>query len=339
MDESIQLILDSFGAGLRNYTDRLGPENKALQKFKLTYESVAKIANGCRDINELYAKANKPLAQLNDDFAALTRETPVAGIKTIPSARETAAGYHLAYQSLKNRPELVRTHALYARIFEIEKESENALAFLTRMAEENLFASMSSVQLEEEMESVRKAGETIGQPHVRAYSNGLKKALENAKSVTLTEFEGERLGLVHTLNGNFDMAYIQISARILGSISDWDTSRKEEDRAIAEHVYRTSADFYGIDFDRAMLLPRNNEFLRKNMFAKLDKASLAQKGIHSYEAWIASYRKMLFQDILKGKQEVIPVKQNDKILHLGREIPLEEIPADYNRFPFGFGEA
>ncbi|MBL8019940.1 MAG: hypothetical protein JNM27_09760, partial [Leptospirales bacterium] len=269
----------------------------------------------------------------------MTREKPIGGIKRVPAASETAAGYHLAYKSLENRPELIRTHAVYQRIFEIEKQSENALAFLARMAEENLFALMSSVQMDEEMETVRKGGEVSAQPHVREYSKAMKEALKKAESTTYIELTGEQLGLVHMFNGNFDNGYLQITSRILGAISDWDTTRKEEERAIAEHVYRTAAEFYGVDFDRAVRLPRNDEFLRKTMFAKLDRANLAQKGIHSYEDWIGSFRKMLFQEILKGKPEVVPVKENGKVRHLGREIVIEDIPADYSRFPFGLGDA
>ncbi|MBN2159374.1 MAG: hypothetical protein JW807_08250 [Spirochaetes bacterium] len=329
MDETIKKMLSGYELGLNAYRDRLGESNETLKKATGVFRKLCGLAESAGDMTSFYS--NPEVTGLSADLSALltelAKEKPARSSGTVPPASAAAAGYHLAYDQLPK--EMGKTRAVYERIFEIEKSSENALVFTRAMAEEGLFLKMSAVALLEKEEGLRENAERLSLPVMVNYHEKANEIIPTARSIAELEYRTGLEAEVSIYQNLWDTALLNTTATLLGNaIAGWMLTQSEDERQEVENSYRFIADFYGLDFDALFGVPRIRDHFEKIVFESVKK-DMAQKGTDSPEALLASF-KAVVDTCLKGREPVATgPERNRKLVLWGIETDMAGLEKAY----------
>lgn len=329
MDESIKRVLSSYEVGLTAYMERLGESNATLQKAMDAYRKLCTHAESARDMMSFYAdqEVSRLMADLSVQMGELAKEKPARGVRTVPPASAAAAGYHLAYDQLPK--ELVKTRAVYDRIFEIEKNSENALVFTRVMAEEGLYLKMSSVPMMEKQEGMREDVEKKALPVMMNYYEKMREKIPAAGSVAELEYQAGLEAEVAQYQNLWDTLLLNTSETLLGNaIAGWMLTQSENDRQEVENACRFIAEFYGLDFDGLYGIPRIKDHFSKIVFETV-KGDLASKGVDTPDKFIETLRKAV-EACLEGREPVAMGPESNRTLTLwGKDAEMKDLERAY----------
>lgn len=329
MDDSIKQVLSSYEVGLTAYMERLGESNEKLKKAMDAYRKLCGRAESARDMMAFYAEpeVSRLMAELGALLTELSKEKPVRGIRTVPPASAAAAGYHLAYEQLPK--ELAKTRAVYERIFEIEKQSENALVFTRVMAEEGLYLKMSAVPMLEQQEGKRENAEKTSLPVMMNYHEKMKEKIPAARSIAELEYQAGLESEVAIYQNLWDTLLLTTSETLLGdAVAGWMMTQSEDDRQEVENACRFIAEFYGLDFDGLYGIPRFKDHFARIVFETV-RENMARQGVDTPEKMLESDRKAL--DIcMKGQQPVaMGPERNRKLVLWGMETDMCDLEKAY----------
>ena len=256
MDATIKQVISGFELGLNSYKEKLGDSNEKLKKALALYDKLLAAAEKARDMTDFYATPES--GQLMSDLSAmlpeLSQEKPVHGIRTSPPASQVAAGYHMAYDQMpKDDP---ATNKVYERVFELEKQSENAAVFMRLMAEEGLFVKMASVPLVSRQDALIANAKGISQPVMVNFHEKTRAKMQAARSTAEVEFETNLEAEISIYQNLWDTQFLSCTEILLGNaISSWMLTHSEDDRQEVENGYRFIAGYFGVDFDRLFKVP------------------------------------------------------------------------------------
>jgi hypothetical protein len=302
MDATIKQILSGFELGLDAYKEKLGESNVTLKKALGIFGKLADLAGAAKDMMDFYARPEVTtlMADLSAVMPELAKEKTVQGVRTVPSAASAAAGYHLAYGQIPK--DQVKTRSIYERIFDIEKNSENAMVFTRKMAEEGLYVTMSTTPILEKQDGLLENAKNLSLPMMN-YHEKMKTRISPAQSIAELEYVSNLEAEVSIYQNLWDTALLNTSSTLLGNaISGWMLTQSEDDRQEVENSCRFIAEFYGLDFEGLYNIPRIRDHFDKVIFGPMKK-DLAAKGIDTPEKMLASL-KAVVDACLKGKETV-----------------------------------
>jgi hypothetical protein len=329
MDATLKQILSSFEGGLNSYREKLGESNEKLKKALALYDSLHAMAEKAKDMMDFYAKPenNQAMNDLSAVMPELAKEKPIHGVRTSPPATQVAAGYHIAYDQMpKDDP---ATNRVYERVFELEKQSENAAVFLRMMAEEQLFLKMSAVPLLSKQDSLRENAKKLSQPVMANYHEKMKAKLSSVQSTAELEYESNLEAEISIYQNLWDMLFLNSTENLLGNaITSWMLTHSEDDREEVENSYRFITEFFGMDFDQLFKVPRVWDYFKNVLFGSVS-SSLASKGVNSAEMMLEGFKSVL-EECIKGKKPVdMGPAQNRKLLLWGIPTGMETIEPAY----------
>ncbi len=329
MDETVKQVLSGYELGLTAYMERLGESSAVLEKAMDAYRQLCGHADSARDMLSFYAKPEVTalMADLSALLAALAKEKPVRGIRTVPAASAAAGGYHLACEQLPK--ELHRTRGVYERIFEIEKSSENALVFTRAMAEEGLYLKMSAVPMMEKQEGLRENAEKMSLPVMMNYHEKMSEKIPAARSIAELEYHADLESEVALYQNLWDLSLLNTTSTLLGNaLAGWMMTQSEDDRQEVENAYRFIAGFYGLDFDGLYGVPRISDHFEKIIFNSV-REDLAPKGIDTPGKLLDSFR-MALDACMKGKEPVSMGPEGNRTLLLwGKATEMRDLEKAY----------
>lgn len=329
MDATIKQVLSGYELGLNAYREKLGESNGIVNKATDAYRKLCGLAESATDATAFYA--NPEAAGLMADLAALlaglAKEKPVRGLRTVPPASAAAAGYHLAYDQIPK--EMTETRAVYERIFEIEKSSENALVFTRAMAEEGLYLKMSAVPLIEKQAGLRENAEKLSLPVMANYHENMDRAIPAAGSIAELEYRAGLEAEVAFYQNLWDTSLLNTTATLIGNaIAGWMMTQSEDERQEVENSYRFIAEFYGLDFDALFAVPRIKDHFEKIVFETVKK-DLARQGTDTADKLIASFREAV-DACMKGREPLKMGPERNRVLVLwGIETDIAELEKAY----------
>jgi len=329
MDPSVKQMLAGFEQGLTAHLERLGESNETLKKAMEAYRKLTEHAESSDDMMAFYAKPE--VASLMKDLSALlvdlSKEKPARGVRSVPAASAAAAGYHLAYDQIPKENE--KTRAVYRRIFEIEKNSENALVFTRAMAEEGLYLKMSLVPMLEKQQGLVENAEKLSLPVMMNYHGRMIEKVAASRSIAELEYCAGLESEIAFYQNLWDTLLLNTTTTLLGNaIAGWLLTQSENERQEVENAYRFIAEFYGLDFDALYSVPRLRDHFDRIVFASV-KEKIAQQGIDAPDALLETFRSVL-EECMKGREPVVVGPKKNRTLELwGIETDINDVEKGY----------
>ncbi len=328
MNSDIQEFIKSYRTMIDMYRPKVTPDSARLKDTDACLGRMTALGESCGDIGEFMTKVsqNDMMNQMSSLISELasesinTQQTSGAPMK-IPSSAEAALGYHKAFEAMADRDRMPQTTRVYERVFEIENQSKNAAEFVRKMAEEKLFAKMSTAALAEKFQNLPAQADSLSQP-VMAYHNEQMIAMANrAQSAIEIEYESQRLVELNRMELVCDQLLVNDLYITLGnSVTSWMLTRNEEDRQRVENSCRFVAEFFGVPTDEIFNIERISDYIKRIILPALN-----QKGENiSFESFIKDHKDVIAA-CLKGKPPVEIGPSSRKYINLwDKTIPLAD---------------
>ncbi len=329
MDASLKQILSSFELGLTSYKEKLGESNEKVKKALALFDRLNDLAEKAKDMMDFYAQPEGTAAmnELSALMPELAKEKPVQGVRTVPRSSQVAAGYHMAYDSMQQKdPE---TEKVYLRVFDLEKTHESAPEFLAAMAEEGLFLAMTTAPLLAQQPALLENANNVSLPVMVNFHEKTTSNTKAARSTAELEYRSNLEAEISLYQNLWDTGFLNATELLLGNaISSWLLSPTEEHREEVENSYRFVAEFFGIDYDGLMAVPRIKDYIVKIVF-KAVKKDMAAKGIDTPELLIQGFKSAL-DACMQGKEPVrIGPATNRNLMLWDKSTPMNDLEQAY----------
>ncbi len=335
MDEGSRGMLDSYKSGIDNYVKKLGADHPKIQELLACFKDFEALGEKSGDFAGFHAAASAEnfYGKLTNLMTEAAMAQPAGGAAAEPTAAQAAQGYHAAYAAILPEVKAGPTGKVYERIFQIEKESDSALQFMRRLAEEHLLVDISRIQLIAEFkrahELMRDAAKTSGGggvslPASEAYFNATQKSMSEAKSITQVEYLMVARAEIAQLATLWDMGFCNALYHHLASeVSGYMLDTSEEQRQRVEKTYRYVGAWWGVDWDELHKIERVWDFFTVTLWPALRK-DWEPKGIPNAEA-MRDYLKTYLDKAMKDKPPLQRNSQNKFALFWGNNVPLEKV--------------
>jgi hypothetical protein len=325
MDDTIKQMLSGYQTALAAYKQKLGESHAKLMKAFAIYDKLCKKAELLKDAMTFYSdkEVTTSMADMSALLVELAREKHIATLDTIPSVAQVAAAYHIAYEQLPK--DMKKTRSVYERIFEIEKQSDNAITFLCTMANERIFIRLSAIQYLEQLEGKKEEAQKNSIPVMVNYYEMMEEKIPKAMSIAELEYHAHLESHIALYQNLWDTTLLNTSITLLcNAIAGWLLTQSEDDRQEVENAYRFVAHMYGLDMDELFAVPRFRDHIEKVV-----SKSLCTQNIESAEALITQFKNAI-QACMNGCNPVEkgPAKNQTLLLWEG-EAPLQILDEVY----------
>ncbi len=312
MDDTIKQMLSGYQTALAAYKQKLGESHAKLMKANDIYNKLCKKAELLKDAVNFYSdkEVTASMADMSALLVELAQEKQDTALATVPSATQAAAAYHIAYEQIPK--EMKKTRSVYKRIFEIEKQSENALTFLRTMADERIFIQLSAMQYLEQLEGKKEEAERNSVPAMVNYYERMEAKIPQAKSIAELEYHANLESEIAQYQNWWDILLLNTSVTLLcNAISGWLLTQSEDDRQEVENAYRFIAYMYGMDMDEFFAVPRFMDIVMKVISKSINNS----QSVESAEALIKEFKNAI-QACMNGRDplEKGPVKNQTLLL-------------------------
>ncbi|HOJ28260.1 MAG TPA: hypothetical protein PL059_04240 [Spirochaetota bacterium] len=326
MDDTIKQMLSGYQTALAAYKQKLGESHAKLMKAYDIYAKLCKKAELLNDAMTFYSdkEVSTSMADMSALLVELAQEKQDTSLATIPSVDQVAAAYHIAYEQLPM--EMKKTRSVYERIFEIEKQSQNALTFLRTMADEKIFLKLSIMQQLEQLEGKKEEAQRNSNPVMVNYYEKMEAKIPNVMSIAELEYYANLESEIAIYQNWWDILLLNTSVTLLcNAIAGWLLTQSEDDREEVENAYRFIAYFYGIDMDELFAVPRFKDHVVKVISKSVNNSN----SMESAEALISQFKNAI-QACMNGRD---PVKRgpakNQTLILWEREAPLQALEEAY----------
>jgi len=326
MDDTIKQMLSGYQTALAAYKQKLGESHAKLMKAYDIYAKLCKKAELLKDAMTFYSdkEVSTSMADMSALLVELAQEKQDTSLATIPSVAQVAAAYHIAYEQLPM--EMKKTRSVYERIFEIEKQSENALNFLRTMADEKIFLKLSARQQLEQLEGKKEEAQNNSNPVMVNYYEKMESTIPKVMSIAELEYYANLESEIALYQNWWDILLLNTTVTLLcNAIAGWLLTQSEDDREEVENAYRFIAYFYGIDMDELFAMPRFKDHVVK----VISKSVNNSQSVESAEALITQFKNAI-QTCMSGRQQVEkgPAK-NQTLILWEREASLQTLDEVY----------
>ncbi len=329
MDASLKQILSSFELGLTSYKEKLGESNEKVKKALALYGRLNDLAEQAKDMMDFYAKPDgqNAMNELSGLMQELAKEKPVQGVRTVPASSQVAAGYHMAYDSMQTKDPA--TEKVYRRVFELEKTQGTAPEFLASMAEEGLFLAMSTAPILAQQPALLENADINSLPVMVNFHERTTMNTKAARSTAELEYHANLEAEISIYQNLWDTGFLNATELLLGNaISSWLMSPTEEHREEVENSYRFVAEFFGVDYDGLMAVPRIKDYIVKIVFKSVKK-DMAAKGVDTPDLLIQGFKSAL-EACIQGKEPVkIGPASNSNLQLWGTSTPMTDLEQAY----------
>jgi hypothetical protein len=222
--------------------------------------------------------------------------------------------------------EMKKTRSVYERIFEIEKQSENALNFLRTMADEKIFLKLSARQQLEQLEGKKEEAQNNSNPVMVNYYEKMEATIPKVMSIAELEYYENLESEIALYQNWWDILLLNTTVTLLcNAIAGWLLTQSEDDREEVENAYRFIVYFYGIDMDELFAVPRFKDHVVK----VISKSVNNSQSVESAEALITQFKNAI-QTCMSGRQQVEkgPAK-NQTLILWEREASLQTLDEVY----------
>jgi len=320
MDDTIKQMLSGYHEALMAYKQKVGESHAKLMKAFAIYEKLCKKAELLKDAMTFYSdkEVTTSMADLSALLVDLAQEKQDAALATIPSVAQAASAYHIAYEQLPLN--MKKTRSVYERIFEIEKQSDNALTFLRTMADERIFIQLSAIQYLEQLEGKNEEAQSHSVPVMVNYYEKMNEKIPKALSIAELEYHANLESEIALYQNLWDTTLLNTSITLLcNAIAGWLLTQSEDDREEVENAYRFVAHMYGLDMDELFAVPRFKDYVVKVISKSINNV----QSMESAEALITQCKNAI-KACMNGCNPVEkgPVKYRTLLLW-GREAPLQ----------------
>ncbi|MFC1669627.1 hypothetical protein ACFL20_04490 [Spirochaetota bacterium] len=333
MDATVKQMLDSFTFSIKNYTSSLGPDNPKIVEAKGILDKLVEMAEGGADITKI--SMDPGFATIGGLIGELASETPLSSEElkeygyeiqddAVPPASIPAAGYHMAYDAMppdvkeKNKP-------YYDRIFEIEKNSENAIFFNTSLLEDGVLLEMSREPLmESAKETIEKSKEAYS-PTVEYQQKLTIETYEKVNTVPELEFEGTRLAELSNVEHEWDALFLDVIGLLPACAQAIEAFGPSDDLIQKlKNSYKFMAEFMGIDWDDVFANERYLYFWNNVFFPRIPDEKRTKYNVKTPEGYRDVLKNQFFDPFIKD--EPVPVKnKNQNVLFWGKEIDVKDV--------------
>jgi len=352
MDPAIDQIIGGFRTGIQSYQSTLGAEHPKVKEAAGALAELEAMGEKSADVMAFMEVAGGQMDRVGTLLAGLASVKPEpssaaggaapgaasggAPAGSVPTAQQVALGHHLAYDQLdKNSPTNRGVVAVYQRIFEIEKSSENAAVFNRRMAEEGLFARLSSVphadSARHTLEQIRAS--RIDQPCMEYHYELVAAAMDRAKSATEVEYETNLLVEYNSVENEWDTLFCHYALKAIGEVAGFYMDQSPAQQQNVEVAYRFVADFFGRDWSSMWSCPRVWDRWCM-MFEKTKSTWESERGCRTPEQ-ARDFHTQTFIGIMNNRNAPVesvpvgPAERQGGFLLWGKEVHMDQLLETY----------
>lgn len=335
MDEGSRGMLDSYKSGIDNYVQKLGPAHPKIVPLLAFFSEFERLGESCADYGAFHAAASEQnfYGKLTNLMTEAAMAQPTDGSRSEPSVADAAKGYHAAYASISAEAKASAAGKAYERIFQIEKESDSALQFMRRLAEEHLLTDISRQQLIHEFSRAQQqiketathtGGAGISVPATDAYLKSTIAAMQKAKSITEVEYLAvARAEIAHLAtiwdNGFCNAIYYAFASELSGYM----LAPVEINRQRTENLARFIADYFGVAWEALHKIERVWDSFTVTLWPTV-KNDYAKKDIHTPEAF-RDYLKLSLDKVMKDKPPLVVNAANSTVQFWTEQVPLVQV--------------
>lgn len=334
MDDTLKQMLDGLGFSLRNHESSLGSRNGKLIKAKQLLdglvtkaESGADMAGICMDPD--FARVAELIGELASE-PPLPKEEPEAmkggqeAADGIPPAAIAAAGYHMAFDSLPPG-ERERQKVFYDRIFELERQAENAIHFNTMLEEDTILLDMSRIPLRDSALATLEQSESVFSPTVNFQQRLAAETYQRVSTITELEYEGTKMALLSNTEHQWDALYIEVVG-LLPACAQAIESFGPNDDSIAKlkNSHRFMAGFMGITWDDVFSDPRYLLFWNNVFWPRVPAEKRLLHKATTPEGWRDTLKTKFYDPFVKDEPPLGSDPEKARVRFWGRDFPSEK---------------
>ena len=345
MDATVKQILDGFRFSADNYTSSLGPDNAKLLKTKELVESLFKKAEDGADMMAISMDpefsevatlmgelaSEPPLPPDEKPHTAATADAAADG--NVPPASVAAAGYHLAYDSMDSATR-EKQGRYYERIFEIERQAEDAVHFNTLLVEDGVLFEMAREPILETAKQVLKQAEEIHSPTVDFQQQLAVKTYSEVKTAAELEFQGTLMAELSNVEHEWDALFIEVMGLLPACAQAIEAFGPDDDNVSKlRNSHRFMPEFMGITWDDVFEDSRYLLFWNKIFWPKVPQEKRDRYGVHSAEGWRDLLKEQFYDPYVKDEPVPKPDTAQASVRIWQKKYPVHEALSLLNNPP------
>ena len=320
MDSTVKQMLEGFRFSVENYASTLGPENEKLAEARKIMENLCEKAEQGADVAAMssdpdFARIGMLIGELASEEPAAAPpapETPSAETSGdaaaggVPSASVPASGYHMAWDSMDPATR-EKQSPFYQRIFEIEEEAENAIAFNTMMEEDGVLLEMSRQPLlSTAVETLEQAAE-VHSPTVDHQQKLAARVYGEVNTVEELEYQGTRMAEFSNVEHQWDAQYLHVIGLLPAcaqAIESFGPTDENVEKLKKSH--RFMADFMGLTWNEVFKDDRYLLFWHRVFWPKVPPEKRKKYDVNSAEGWRDLLKEKFYDPFVKEEPPAEP---------------------------------
>ncbi|MBD3278822.1 MAG: hypothetical protein GF388_11030 [Candidatus Aegiribacteria sp.] len=327
MDSTVKQMLEGFRFSVENYASTLGPDNEKLAEARKIIDSLYEKAEQGADVAAMssdpnFARIGMLIGELASEEPAAappSMETPSAETSGetaaggVPPASVPASGYHMAYDSMD--PATREKQApFYQRIFEIEEEAENAIAFNTMLEEDGVLLEMSRQPLLQTAEETLQQAAEVHSPTVDHQQELAARVYGEVKTLEELEYQGTKMAEFSNVEHQWDAQYLHVIGLLPACAQAIESfGPTEENVEKLKRSHRFMADFMGITWEEVFKDRRYLLFWNRVFWPKVPPEKRKKYGVNSAEGWRDLLKKEFYDPFVKEEPPVEPLPDRSRI--------------------------
>lgn len=331
MDSTLKQILEGFSFAVRNYGASLGPSNPRLRRAGELVAKLVELAENGADLAGIstdprFAEAAALIGELASEPPLPPCEPGAADegegtVEGIPPAGVAAAGYHMAFDSLPPG-EREKQNVYYQRIFELERQAENALHFNTLLMEDTVLLDMARIPLRQAALDALDRAKDVYSPTAEFQQRLAARTWERVSTIAELEYEGTKMAELSGTEHPWDSLYIEVMG-LLPACAQAIESFGPNDDSVAKlrNSHRFMAEFMGITWDRVFSDPRYLHFWNNVFWPRVPEEKRLLHGVTTPEGWRDTLKTKFYDPFVRD----LPVPRTDpgkaSVRFWGREYP------------------
>jgi len=326
VDSTLKQMLDGLGFSIQNYASSLGPRNEKLVRAKqlldelvASAESGADMAGICMDPR--FSEVAALIGELASEPPLPREETGIEAADGIPPASIAAAGYHMAFDSLPPE-QREKQKVFYDRIFELEKQAENALHFNTLLMEDTVILDMTRIPLREAAVATLEQAESVFSPTVNFQQRLAASTYERVTTIAELEFEGTKMAELSNTEHTWDSLCIEVIG-LLPACAQAIESFGPNDDSIAKlkNSHRFMAGFMGITWDDVFSDPRYLLFWNNVFWPRVPEEKRLLHNVTTPEGWRDTLKTKFYDPFVKDEPPLRHDPEKARVRFWGQEYP------------------
>jgi len=342
MDAALKDLLASYQTGLKTYFDSLPSDNSEVVNAKNLLKDMEALAESSQDYSAFMAEAQRQnyFTEIISFYTKLGNELYKLKPRNnkIPSATEIAKGYHLAYDSIGEAKDDPDIHAVYERVFALEKSASSGPEFIYRMEEENLFLRMSQVHLiiimRNGLEKLLQSGipsnssveqnlGVVSSPQMEHYFQIMQSRMRETNSVIEMELSAFEEAEQSRFSNLWDSTFLFTSfLSFLSPLISYRMTGSSEYKTDTREAYDFVCDFYGLNWDELFANSRIWDYFERTIYGGA-KQTFNSQNINSAIELKNDLRKYLTECVENVDHKPDTTKQI--VNFKGKEIGLNEV--------------